>query len=204
MKKPFLILFMLLMVLCQFWNCSKPTRNEWQTIVNGKAVEYNTTVPVTNARVQLFAGTRTQAEVVTDVKGAFHFDFIATPGTVYSVFVTPDRTNPKKKYFQTRIWNIAEGQINTFDYPVTPYAYLKIHVKNINPVDSFDKFVISYLLQNPEFYGKNVDTTFIGGVTANENLAFNKIIYRGGNQTVIRDTIQSTPAHDTTFVEMFY
>lgn len=205
MKKLFFILLVPLMLVLHGSSCSKPTRNEWQTIVNGKAVEYNTTVPVTNARVQLFAGTRTQAEAVTDANGAFQFDFIATPGVIYSVLVTPDTMNPKKKYFQTRIWNIAEGQMNTFNYPVTPYAYVKIHVKNINGVDKFDKLVISYLLPNdPEFYGKNVDTTFIGGVSANQNLTFNKIIYRGGNETVIRDTIKYIPAHETTFIEILY
>jgi hypothetical protein len=203
MKKPFFIL--LIMLLCQIWSCSKPKPNEWQTTVNARAVEYNTTVPVSNASVLLFAGGRIQAETVTNALGQFQFDFIATPGVVYKVLVTPDTLHTKKRYFQTRVWHINEGQSSRFDYPVTPYAYAKIHVKNINGVDRFDKFVISYLLPNdPEFYGKNVDTTFIGGVSANQNLPFNKIIYRGGTEIVIRDTIKVIPAHDTTFVEMQY
>jgi hypothetical protein len=205
MKKTFLILGMLLMVLSPFWNCSKPTRNEWQTIVNGKAVEYNTTVPVTNANVKLFAGTRTQAEAVTDVNGAFHFDFIATPGVVYAVLVTPDTMNPKKKYFQTRIWNIAEGQMNTFNYPVTPYAYVKMHLKNANSFDENDRISISSpLLKGRAFGGKNVDTTFIDyTASSNENVAIIYWTYRNGIDTLTRSS-KFLPAHDTTFIEILY
>jgi hypothetical protein len=62
MKKPFFILLAPLMLLLHGMSCSKPKPNEWQTTVNARAIEYNTTVPVSNASVLLFAGGRIQAE----------------------------------------------------------------------------------------------------------------------------------------------
>jgi hypothetical protein len=204
MKKPFLILLVFLMVLSPFWNCSKPTRNVWQTVVNGKAVEYNTTVPVTNARVQLFAGSRTQSETVTDANGTFYFDFIATPGVVYSVFVTPDTMNPKKKYFQTRIWNIAEGQMNTFNYPVTPYAYVKMHLKNVNPFDENDRISVnSPLPLGRQFGGKTVDTTVVDYAWSNDTVPIIYWIYRNG-VGVVNQNRKFLPAYDTTLIEILY
>jgi hypothetical protein len=168
-------------------------------------VEYNTTVPVTNARVQLFAGSRTQSETVTDANGTFHFDFIATPGVVYSVLVTPDTMNPKKKYFQTRIRNIAEGQIHNFNYPITPYAYVKIHLKNANPFDENDRISVSSPLQLArDFGGRKVDTTFIDYAWSNDTVPIVYWVYRNRIDIVNRNKRKFLPAHDTTFIEILY
>jgi hypothetical protein len=203
MKKPFFIL--LVMVLCQIWSCSKPKPNEWQTTVNARAVEYNTTVPVSNASVLLFAGGRIQAETVTNALGQFQFEFVATPGVVYKVLVTPDTLHTTKRYFQTRVWSINEGQSNRFDYPVTPYAYVKMHLKNVNPFDENDRISMSSpLLKGRAFRGKNIDTTFIDyTASSNENVAIIYWTYRNGMDTLTRNS-QFLPAHDTTFIEIKY
>jgi hypothetical protein len=205
MKKPFFILLVPLTLLLHGMSCSKPTRNEWQTIVNARAVEYNTTVPVPNASAVLFAGNRIQAETITDAQGQFKFDFIATPGTVYQILVTPDTLHTKKRYFQTRVWYINEGEVNTFEYPVTPYAYVKMHLKNVNPFDESDRISMSSpLLKGRAFRGKNIDTTFIDyTASSNENVAIIYWTYRNGIDALTRSS-KFLPAHDTTFIEIRY
>lgn len=203
MKKKLLVLFIPLLLLLA--HCQKNEANPWQTIVNGTAVEYNTTIPVTNAKVQLFAGASTQTEAITDAQGTFHFDFIATPGVIYTVLVTPDTSNTRKKYFQTRLWHLIEGEINDLSYPVTPYAYVKMHLKNVNPFDENDRISMSSpLLKGRAFRGKNIDTTFIDyTASSNENVAIIYWTYRNGIDTLTRNS-QFLPAHDTTFIEIKY
>jgi hypothetical protein len=202
MKKKLLVLFIPLLLLLA--HCQKNEANPWQTIVNGTAVEYNTTVPITNANVQLFAGASTQAEAITDDQGKFHFDFIATPGVVYTVLVRPDTINTRKKYFQTRLWHLIEGEINDLSYPVTPYAYVKMHLKNVNPVDPNDRISVNSPLRLAQsFGGSQVDTTFVDYSSSNEDTPILYWVYRNGVGVVHRKS-QFLPAHDTTFIEILY
>lgn len=113
-----------------------------------------------------------------------------------------------KPNYTMQTLQIAQGGRTTkkADIVLLPHAWIKFHVKNVNPVDEND-FIIapgSTGTGSYYFYGKSVDTTYLLGNRVG-NL-FNKIDWYTNKNNTYRqylDSIFCKPL-DTTFYEIKY
>lgn len=85
------------------------------------------------------------------------------------------------------------------DLYLTPQAWLKVHIENIEPGESSDNIAINGFLSG-SFNGSLVDTFLLGEVPGNQ---FIVIYWAFGYEPTQTDTIYC-PAFDTTYYELLY
>ena len=133
---------------------------EQKTTVDFRIVEYGTNQPIENARIILkqceseFLGGTFCIEldtVFTDAQGRFKLDLSETP-------LALELGISAENYFAfdgdySLLWN----RHNTGDIALYPHAWLKVHIKNVNPFDVFDKLELGLIPGHEVFYGETVD-----------------------------------------------
>jgi hypothetical protein len=215
MKKYLFLLacFGFLMAGCHKTDASLPI-----STVNGRLVEFgNTQQGVPNAVVGLlkrlpadclFCAEKRVTVAVTrsDAEGRFNFTF-PDSSAIYYLTVRPN----DKRHYPIELFELKEDKQsklhgnNNLNVEVTPQAFIRFRIKNVNPLDNNDLLRIAgiddYWLY--DFKGMNVDTTATASLAGNMTLELRKIIYRNAIQTVFRDSVK-TIAHDTIDVKIFY
>lgn len=133
------------------------------TTIEGTVKDATTLAPIPNATILLL---RKESECFScsynlyktfsaDGNGKYFYEF--TREKEYS-YVAGARA---QKYFDddTQI-NISIGK-NKKDILLHPAAYLKLHIKNTQPVDIYDAIEFQSFAADYDFYGMAIDTTFL-------------------------------------------
>ena len=175
------------------------------TIAEGIITEEGTGKPVANVRMRLYKCTyqvfgssscATFDSTRTDAKGFFSFDFKHEKDYQYEIDAVPDA----EKYFvRNNGAPVEKGRYsNKINLKLTPYAVLKLIVKNTNtnPDANADKFFTSVPTGRyiPELYGL-VDTVFIGKTAGGQAQTIYWWVERKGVKTNFSEKV-FCPAHD--------
>ncbi len=163
------IFLFLIPVLAVAWASCKKEKST-HTIIKGRVFEANSTVGVPFARVRLLPGGSN--EVVADANGNYQIEFNFTNGSFYEVLPIGPKNDPKRKYFQAQSLGVpfTPGETIPLDCSLTPFAYLKLKVKNVNPFDENDYISVTNSYGDGfsrRFLGRYVDTSTIGYRSAN-------------------------------------
>jgi hypothetical protein len=186
---------------CFLPSCNKSDNHSWE----GRVLEYGSNKPVANATVYLVeksgsgilgpVGSSTVDSLITGTDGKFKFKFIDGPVAHYI-------RGKADLYYETELSRNGNSPSKTkTDLILDPHAWLRIHVKNVSPVDSADFLSIGL---NPGdcpkgFPGMTVDTFMIcdkykGNRTKNLKYAVTK--RSTGRVELIKEILMG--AHDTT------
>jgi hypothetical protein len=195
-----------------FASCNKEPNHH--TIVEGRVLERyaKTPTPIPNAQVRLLsnrsvilsnAAPNTSDEVLADAQGNYRMEYDADPGSWYEVVAYPVK-DPKRQYYEGISVSIPNYGLNKIDCFLSPYAYLRMHIKNISPKNSSDYISLGGGIHDAgPFLGAYVDTTFIKKISGNERVSITWFITKNNVNTVKFDSIVC-PAHDTLPYEVLY
>ena len=87
------------------------------------------------------------------------------------------------------------------DVLLEPYAWIKFHVKNVNPYDENDKILVNNL---KPLVGNRVDTFLIEQSIGNKKFDIITWYYKNQIKYVLRDSINKLVSQDTTYFEIKY
>ncbi len=155
--------FLFAMIIC-FSGCKKVKNNEIDATIYVK--QYKTGTPIINAKVQVMRGPSGSGignslveTLYTDGNGKV--DYSATVDGDYMYYAEAN----KDAYFDTHNAQVSltRGEKN-FSTTIYMYAhsYVKLHVKNVNPVNQYDLFELGASCNGHWWVqGTNIDTTFL-------------------------------------------
>jgi hypothetical protein len=200
MKKYFFVLvsFSFLMVQCR-----KESNNYIK--VSGKVLEFGSNKPIANAKVGIyseggaFLGSTWSNLVDTTRTDANGFYSIEKQGIDNgSSFYVSAAANKYYTFDPTKY--LATGQdVTNNDIVLDPFAWIKIHVKNVNPFGDNDKFIIN----GSTYEGKNFEQNFTFKVIGNKNLPLGWSIQKNNVWRSFSDSTKIV-AHDTLKYEILY
>ena len=164
MKK--LLLISLTCLIISFLGCKKQDFTD----IQGRIVEKGSNKGIANAKVVfsqcisngILGGSSCEAidTILTDANGNYRYTLEDDQTTNYHIEAFKD--NYRMELLQTA----SGGQISkNVDITMLAFAWIKFHVKNVNPFDDSDLIYApgSIGLGKYVFYGKTVDTTYILG-----------------------------------------
>ena len=180
---------------------------EQKTTADFRIVEYGTNQPIENARIilkrctsEFLGGTYCDNvdTLYTNAQGRFALSIPQTPDT-YQFSI--DAAN----YFdyEGNDYLLQVNQHNAGDIPLYPHAWLKVHIKNVNPFDWFDEIELGWISGGFYLYGEGVDTTVIHRLGGNRNFDASWFVTKNSIWKLYTDTLY-LPGHDTTFYEILY
>lgn len=107
-----------------------------------------------------------------------------------------------KDYYESKKMSPNEvNGVSKMDVVLDPYAWIKFHVKNVNPQDDNDRITIDRF---QPLDGRNIDTFLISEQIGNLDHEVIKRITKGGVYKILYDTLPALKAHDTTYFEIKY
>jgi hypothetical protein len=209
MKKYLILLVPLVFLLAQ---CRKKDPIT-ATTVKGRIFEIDSEVPVANATVSLLEVTgcflcgdsKSVIETVTtDAKGQYEMSFTWNVGKAYEI-KAEIKSDKFLEGFRTKgAGNIAMGTATVVDGFLMPKAWVKVYLKNINPLKSGD--IVDCRIDNIQLFSDAVsaiDTTIKTHLIGNRGKR--AIILWGvtnnGQRKGFTDSLFCIP-HDTTFFEV--
>ena len=176
----------------------------------GRVLERRTNKPLAKAKIYLYSARSSGFDPLGGGSG---------PGSIIDSFYTAANGTFSFTYFD----NIAnsyslkgvadgyylgeyEGTLGTREDPRTdilldPYAWIKFHVKNVNPFDENDELLVDNF---KSIYGMSIDTVLIKTTIGNKDFRSITWYYKNKVKTVQIDTIPLLKAHDTTYFEIKY
>ena len=212
-----------LIILTLIFSCHKPEDNPIpkdkvpygdgsRTKIEGRVLEYGTLKPIPNALVVLeeefhmpFTGGGKYYPIdstYTDSDGYYIYDFkhidkLDDYYFSYQVKVLAP------KYFDNNS-RMENGYAHRSDIILDPYAWIKVHVKNVNPFDENDELRTG----SPKggggvFIGINMDATEIQNKFGNRKIELLWVVIKNKIQSIHKDSLY-LPAHDTIDYEIFY
>ncbi len=138
----------------------------------GRVLEYGSDKPVAGARVYLWEGSSEwwgqSSEYRIDSTesagdGSFRFSYERVGGRYYRITGGADRYYPGEAFLERTSSTRA-------DLVLDPYAWVRIHVKNVIPVDRNDAITINFPSCGKSiFSGSDVDTFTICQTVGNKN-----------------------------------
>ncbi len=183
-----------------------------ETIVKGIVKDAGKGTPLENATVVLIkqewsvqSGGFSSIEdtIRTDINGAYEFRF--RENRSYDYYISA---------YKDGYWELSSPalvpesyQENIMDVHIYPYAWLKLHVKNINPFDDNDLLtaythpIVGASPQN--HYGRSIDFYVRQEVKGNKDIPLIWWVTKDGMYQEFRDTILCEGG-DTTLFELFY
>ena len=178
------------------------------TIAEGQVVDAVTGKPVAGAAVAVmekenwnFSGGYKQiVTTYADGDGRYSLSFNTRDDYNYSLAGVKEGS-----YFTSSDYvSVKKNRKNKVNVPLTPKAWLKMHIKNVNPVNEHDIVkIVEPGGSRPFFRGQSIDTVFIQAV----NPVFPVKIYywstKGGITKEKKDTV-SCPPLDTTHYYINY
>ena len=202
------ILTAAILIILTSFSCRKDTP---MTDVSGTIKAYGTESPIANARVYLtdcislggLGGVDcgvTKDSMLSDANGNYEFNFQADDGHFYWINVKAEGY-----YKGSSTTNVLEDRITTLDVTLDPEAWLKLHVKNVNPVDESDKvrYNVYGMVGWESLFGSQVDETFYIPYLGNR---YNPILWKvtkNGTMTEHQDSIYYIGL-DTVSFDIFY
>jgi hypothetical protein len=208
-KIPILMLLLLLI-----WSsCDDNESLSPYTVAKGIVKDAGTGTPLANATVYLIEGewsllssgggySYVLDSFTTDSDGAYEFRFLDKDDYKYSI------TASKADY-----WDLSSAAIvplpyqeNIMDVHLYPFAWLNIHIKNVNPFDENDNIQYdgSWSGGNPQDnIGMAVDFYDLKKLKGNKDIELTWWVVRNNQITQFHDTIYCTGG-DTTYYEIFY
>lgn len=204
-QNTYLLLLFLLLIGCFLPSCNKSDNHSWE----GRVLEYGSNKPVANATVYLVeksgsdilgpVGSSTVDSITTGADGKFKFKFIDGPVAHYI-------RGKADLYYETELSRNGNSPSKTkTDLILDPHAWLRIHVKNVNPVDENDAIAFeTFSCNETGFVGKAIDEELICQFSGNKThtLYYKTFKIGTGNK---RFPLEFTlGAHDTTDVLLEY
>ena len=206
-KSTFLLLAFILSVPLLWISCDNDGILSGTTIIEGQVLAYGTNEPVENATVTLyervstgsFSGTDVAVEtIITDASGSYSFESEGLGLT--GVNATHDN------YFEPNMITydgIVYKNRNNIDIVIDPHAWLKLHIKNVNPFDQNDYINVNGFITEGPWHGMSIDINPTMLIRGNKE---NKIAWFITKNNI--STNQFAPiyceGHDTTNFEIFY
>ncbi len=207
MKKYFLILIPLMILLSQ---CQKEPATTFIKL-SGRVLELESNKPIPNAKVGIYeeggeflgsTWTRLLDSFRTDANGFYHYEkhnldkgssfFLSVAANKY---ITYDPNN----------YLITGQEVNNLDVVLSPYAWIKVHVKNVNPFNDRDSIILGDVVGTLRgiYVGTNVELNYINRVFGNTAMLASWTVAKNGIGHSFKDTIW-IPAHDTLSYEILY
>ncbi len=201
-------LFIVVFINFLFSSCVKEESPTYEATVKGRVLEADSDVGIPNMTVKLVEGdysgggwtpkNTTIQTVKTDASGNYQFKYTAQRLMTYDVVAVNASPN-YNEYTQSVL--VPDGASNVVNIFMSPFGWLKIHVKNINPVGEEDAMEFQYGV----FSGRTVDTSVIAKDVGSRKYPL-KIGFktrRNGVETLkIIEVLM--PPHDTTKLDIFY
>lgn len=202
-------LFFLLPGLMLFFACHKdeytPPANYLgdHSIMQGQVTD-PWGVPIAGAEVncKVLAGTPFRDEYrfwipgdTTDANGFYHIEHHDLNQIIgYDLYVGKDG------YIDEAHAYAEPKYLNQDDFILRPYAWIKVHFKNTDPMDSQDfcqLYMSSYTLHSWNVKGISVDESKLFKGVGGSPTTMKWIVTKGGIETIFRDTLILS-GHDTT------
>jgi hypothetical protein len=210
-KKELLFLLILPTVLLTgcFKEYSSPPGN---TRIQGFLLEYGSEKPLEGIALYLKEitststtsgsfGTTTVNSFYTDDEGYFNYEFEddGTKGYIASYQKIPG-------YYDVDFLTVNTGNNIGLQRFADPYAWLKLHIKNVNPVNGSDNIRItgSWAGGSPDDnFGTEINFFQVERVRGNRDTKINWWVTKNGSTQKDTALVYCT-AHDTTFFEILY
>jgi hypothetical protein len=219
MKKSVLILLVPLLVgsmCCKKQEGSNPDPLGELTIIKGKILEIGTNQPIPNARVLIMGFS--QKEILGPTSSRPMDTVFSKADGSYEATFRHEETG----YFQCRVTaphyydgrdsgnpTLLSGRENSINCILDPFAWIRFHVKNVNPVNQLD--YISFWGNNGwtafdyiNLSGVPIDTFITRRIAGNQLQKITGFIERSGqNRIILTDSIYCKGG-DTTFFKLHF
>jgi hypothetical protein len=215
MKKHIFVL--LVPLLFSMASCERKPLNRTFIDVRGQVLEIVTQKPIANALVAIYeeggeflgsSWTRLLDSTRTDANGFYRFNKPDLDnGSTFTLSAVA------KKYYVfdaiSNRTNFETGKVVTnCNLILEPYAWIKVHVKNVNPFDENDLILLDQLVSpwggTHSYLGMRVDTTYNRQIGGNINQRVLWISKKNGISTRYFDSAFVVPAHDTISLPIHY
>ncbi len=162
----------------------------------GHIREKKTNKPIPNATIYLYRSYSIIDTFYAQKDGSFSFTYFDDVDDLY--LISAEASN----YYRS-ILHSALGTRTTphVDIELDPYAWIKFHVKNVNPYDDTDEILVNNL---KSLVGTNVDTFLVEESIGNTKFYISTWYYKNKIKTVLLDSIANLTPHDTTYFEIKY
>jgi hypothetical protein len=218
MKKSFLILLVPLLIgstCCKKEEPSNPYPLGEYTIIKGKVLEFGTHKPIPNAQVLIMGfsqkeiwgptTSRPMDTVFSKADGSYEAKFKHEEADDFQCHVKVHNYYDGRDSGNPFIWR---GRENNIDCILDPFAWIQIHVKNVNPVNGIN--YISFIggkgwgNDGISFDGRDIDTIVTHRVAGNQIIGiYGRIEKTGQNKVLINDSIYCK-GQDTTFFKLHF
>ncbi len=176
-------------------------KNDGSYSWEGRALEYGSNKPIPNATVYLMevkgtflgpSGSRKIDSTSTDIEGKFKFTYSENP------YVSEVRGHADMYYDGSA--NIQRnGNKTKTDLILDPHAWLRIHVKNVNPAGEYDAIGFeSFSCDSEGFVGAQIDTFSVCSNRGNRSHDIYYIVSKIGSGSQRHKLTYTLGAHDTT------
>ena len=204
MKKSF-NLFIIVLLISFLGGCKK----DKSTRIEGRVLEKGSKKPVAGAKIifsECVAGEGTFSPSVcldlestlTDADGKYVFVKASDTAERYRIRAEKDNYGKPVEVYQVAT---AGEKTKNMDFTLPAFAWVKFHVKNVNPVDESDYVITPW---SYKFYGKNIDTIYTtDGFLGNFKNNIYWTITRQFKTVQFMDSIYCKPL-DTLFYEIKY
>lgn len=205
-----ILMFSMLFSLC-FESCLKDNAQVDHDVVwKGRILENSTNKPIPNADIYLYEheldndflsnSPRILKNIYkADKDGYYEFTYRDLVKNGYEIQVSAG-----KYYTSNKIASDDRNGVSKVDVLLEPYAWIKFHVKNVNPYDENDNIDINGDCLNKLLIGRLQDTIYICDQIGNKPTDFVWWVEKNNTITKHRDTIPYLKAHDTTYFEIKY
>lgn len=208
--KQYSFLLFITLIISLLSSCGKA---KGRTQIEGQVLEKGSNRPVANANVifsQCVAGDGTFSPkicldietVKTDAEGRFTFTKDDDDADEYRIRAEKENYGKTVEVFQTAP---AEEKTKNIKLTLPAFAWIKFHIKNVNPFDDSDLIIGpgSSGTGSYYFYGKKVDTIYSIRYIGNSDNNINWYITKNGINTSHSQSIY-TKGLDTSFYEIKY
>lgn len=209
MKKYTLLIIPLLFLLTQ---CRKDNKTTFIK-TSGKILEFGSNKPIKNAKVGIYeeggeflgsTWTKLVDTTRTDAAGFYHFDKDnLDKGSSFFISAAAE----KYYTYDPNNYLVTKQEVLNNDIVLDPFAWIKVHVKNVNPFDDNDRILLGNVVGPSNgamtYIGRNIELNFINKVTGNRDMLADWVVRKNGIGILHLDTIKIT-AHDTLFYEILY
>ena len=208
MKKYTLLIIPLLLLLTQ---CHKDKTTYIKT--SGKVLEFGSNKPIKNAKVGIYeeggeflgsTWTKLVDTTRTDAAGFYHFDKDnLDKGSSFFISAVAD----KYYAYDPNNYLVTGQDVLNNNIVLDPFAWIKVHVKNVNPFNDRDSILLGNLVGPANatmiYVGKSVELNFINKIPGNRDMRATWTVAKNNIGQYFVDTIK-IPAHDTLFYEILY
>ena len=207
MKKYLILLIPTLLMLAE---CRKPDKTTYIK-TSGKVLEFGSNKPIKNAKVGIYeeggeflgsTWTKLVDTTRTDATGAYHFDKgNLDKGSSFFISAVAD----KYYTYDPNNYLVTGQEVTNLNIVLDPFAWIKVHVKNVNPFDDNDRIGLGNGIGTLQIFytGTNIELNYINKLKGNLPISIDWSVTKNGIRQEYKDTIK-IPAHDTLKYEILY